>query len=100
MSMLSSPIGTVPSRWTMAMPLSPCFALMSLHSDSIVLSANAPYAEYCSSLTGFPPKLSLVVPDYVLLEHEAVIRFRSHTCEKNNGSGLWAAYPVHDILHV
>jgi len=61
--MLSSAIGTVPSRCIIAMDVRECFSKIVLLIFIIVLRASWPYELYWSSLTGFPPKLSRVVPD-------------------------------------
>lgn len=102
--MLSSPMGTVPSLWIMAMPFRPCFATISLHIESMVRSARALYEVYCSSLTGLPAKLSRVVPGrFESVNSKRVLKYEDvegATCEEDDGSGSRAANFIHDGLDV
>jgi len=61
-NMLSSPIGTLPSRWIIEIAVRPCLLRMSLATVKRVFKAFGTYEVYCSSLTGLPLKLSRVVP--------------------------------------
>lgn len=84
----------------MAIDFSECFWRLFLQIESIVRRARASYAVYCSSLTGLPLKLSLVVPAQNFSSWLYCPGAVARTSEHDNGASLGTSYTVHSASDI